>query len=238
MFSKQKLLNCLKNTGKDLVSFFGETLYNILVIFVIVVVVRTFLVSPFHVSGRSMVPTLQDSDYIIIDKISYSFSQPEFGDVIIFTPPNPRMREATGIQCFVAKVSAFNFTDSACILPDFFIKRVIGVPGDTIEIQDGEVVRNGKVLDETYLNDTNKHHTNISVAPGEPEYRKYTVPEGRYFVLGDNRTGSSDSRANGAREWSSKATGEYYPYVDPKDIQGRLTLVLLSPYKIQAHFAQ
>lgn len=234
MFSKQKIFTFLKNAGKDLIKFFGETLYNILIIFIIVVVVRTFLISPFHVSGRSMVPTLQDSDYIIIDKVSAYFSEPQFGDVIVFTPPNPRMREATGVQCFIAKISAFDFADSACVLPDFFIKRVIGIPGDTIEIQNGEVVRNGKMLNETYLSAENNHRTFV---PAETQYEKFVVPAGRFFVLGDNRLGSSDSRAR-AREWSSSTTGEYYPYVDPKDIQGRLALVLLSPYKIQAYFAQ
>ena len=212
--------------------FIGEVFYNIITILLIVIVLRTFIVSPFHVSGTSMTSTLQNNDYIIIEKLSYRFSEPEFGDIVVFTPPTPRMRQVDGVQCFLAEVSAFHFSDKECKLPDFFIKRVIGVPGDIIEVKDGEVFRNGEILDEVYLDQFNAHRTFV---PEEEQYKKYEVPAGRYFVLGDNRNGSSDSRAH-AYEWRSKETGDLDPFVFQEDIEGRLLIRLVSPKKIQEWF--
>lgn len=180
-----------------------------------------------------MVPTLQNNDYIIIDKLSYQFSKPEFGDIIVFTPPNPRMRQVSGPQCFIAQLSSLTFKKDSCILPDFFIKRVIGVPGDIIEIKDGEVYRNGELLDEVYLDDTNKHRTFV---PAQEQYAKYEVPAGRYFVMGDNRNGSSDSRAD-AREWKDPETGMSDPFPQRDKIEGKLLFIMVSPFKIQQFLA-
>ena len=210
-----------------------DLIYNVGVVLLVVVLLRMFVVSPFHVSGSSMVPTLQHNDYILIDKFSYQMSEPEFEDIVVFTPPTPRLRSVAGAQCVVAKFAALTTSSEACVLPDYFIKRVIGVPGDTITIDQGQVYRNGEQLEEVYLSDTNQGRTFV---PEHDQYKEYTVPEGKLFVLGDNRTGSSDSRAH-AREWRDE-DGNLDPFVRQEDISGKLLITLVSPFKIKQAFAQ
>ena len=109
----------------------------------------------FRIEGFSMVPTLEEGEYVIIDKLSYYLDEPDRGDVIVLHFPNDRSRD--------------------------FIKRVIGLPGDHIEVADGVVKINGVPLDEPYIN-------------AKPAYNgTWDVPAGQYFVLGDNRNNSSDS---------------------------------------------
>tara|TARA_B100000745_G_scaffold283015_1_gene216723 strand:+ start:3802 stop:4449 length:648 start_codon:yes stop_codon:yes gene_type:complete len=137
-----------------------------LIALIIVIPIRWFIAQPFIVSGSSMENTFQSGEYLIVDQISYRFEEPAAGDVIIFRyPRNPST---------------------------FFIKRVIGVPGDTISI-DGNVVTitndenpNGYVLDEQYIKEM-APNTFLTEELGEREY----------FVMGDNRDYSSDSRAWG-----------------------------------------
>lgn len=112
----------------------------------------------YRVEGHSMMPTLHDGEYLIVNKLSYTFDEPQRGDVIVLHVPVDHNRD--------------------------YIKRVIGVPGDHIEVT-GSVVRvNGVPLDEPYIN-------------GRPVYRSasWTVPEDHFFVMGDNRNNSNDSRA-------------------------------------------
>ncbi len=108
-----------------------------------------------RVDGFSMRPTLQDGEYILVNKLAYKFSEPVRGDIVVFVfPVNPE---------------------------EDLIKRIIGVPGDTITIQDGMLTVNGVVVDEPYIN-----------AP--PAYNgTWQVPKGELFVLGDNRNDSRDS---------------------------------------------
>ena len=108
-----------------------------------------------RVDGFSMRPTLQDGEYILVNKLAYKFSEPQRGDIIVFIfPVNPE---------------------------EDLIKRIIGIPGDTVTVQDGVLSVNGTVVDEPYIN-----------AP--PAYNgTWQVPEGNLFVLGDNRNDSRDS---------------------------------------------
>jgi signal peptidase I len=113
----------------------------------------------FRIEGASMEPNLHDSEYVLIDKVSYRLHPPERGDVIVF--------ERQG-----------NERD--------YIKRIIGLPGDTVQIAGGQVRVNGIALDEPYLNQA--IHTDMPARQ---------VEDGRYFVMGDNRNNSSDSRTFG-----------------------------------------
>jgi len=131
----------------------------------------------FRIEGQSMEPNLHDGEYVLIDKISYLLHSPERGDVVVFTPPN-------------------NDRD--------YIKRIIGLPGDTVEINGGRVFVNGVVLDEPYL--SGAIHSDMP---------PHVVEAGRYFVLGDNRNNSSDSRAFGS--------------ITPQSIVGRAWLVYWPP---------
>jgi signal peptidase I len=131
----------------------------------------------FRIEGASMEPNLHDSEYVLIDKVSYRLHAPERGDVIVF--------ERQG-----------NERD--------YIKRIIGLPGDTVQIAGGKVLVNGIALDEPYL---------IQAMHSDMPARQ--VEEDRYFVMGDNRNNSSDSRAFGS--------------IPLKDIIGRAWLVYWPP---------
>jgi signal peptidase I len=143
-------------------NFFTELLKFALVAVIIVLPMRLFVAQPFIVSGISMVPTFEDAQYLIIDEATYHFSAPKRGDVIVFRYPKDPSQ--------------------------FFIKRIIGLPGETVHIS-GNTVSVSKtdgssvVLDESYI----VNHGNGSDAD-------YTVPADDYFVMGDNRPESSDSR--------------------------------------------
>lgn len=130
----------------------------ILVALIIGYLFRTYCFELFVVDGSSMRPTLQTTERVIVDKFSYRFlSQPKRGDVVVFRYPSDTSRD--------------------------FIKRVIGLPGDVVEISRGEVYVNHRKLDEDYI-------LNIT-ADGFPQA---VVPQGTLFVLGDNRNDSEDSR--------------------------------------------
>ena len=149
-------------------NFFSEIVRFALIAFIIVVPLRIFIAQPFIVKGASMLPTFEGGQYLIVDQLSYDFQQPERGEVIIFRHP-----EASAT---------------------FLIKRIVGLPGETIEI-DGSLIRvvnseypEGLILNEPYI-------ANPSITSGPDSF---TLSADEYFVLGDNRGASSDSRAFGA----------------------------------------
>jgi signal peptidase I len=123
--------------------------------------VRTFVAEARYIPSTSMLPTLEINDRLLIEKIGYRFTSPERGDIVVFSPT-----EALKEQGY----------------DDAFIKRVIGLPGETIQVRGGVVTVDGQPLMENYLAD-------------EPNYDfgPVTVPEGHYLVLGDNRNNSYDS---------------------------------------------
>lgn len=139
-----------------------------IIIAAFIAVVLMQLIVPTVVREHSMEPSFYGGDYLIVGKISYKFSDPERGDVIIFKsdiPMNP------GEPSQAKKL---------------LIKRIIGLPGDVINISDNVVSINGEVIDEPYINDGG--------TPGDVV--NYVVPKDSYFVMGDNRTVSIDSRRN------------------------------------------
>lgn len=146
-------------------NFFTELLKFVLVAAVIVVPLRLFVAQPFIVSGASMEPTFLNGQYLIVDELTYHFDQPKRGDVIIFRYPK----------------------DTS----EFFIKRIIGLPGETVMIENGTLKvkkTDGTilVLDEPYVKNQ-----------GNGPDASYAVPAGDYFAMGDNRPESSDSRSWG-----------------------------------------
>jgi len=123
--------------------------------------IRSFVAEARYIPSGSMEPTLQINDRLIIDKIGYNFRQPQRGDIVVFSPTEALKQQ--------------NFKDA-------FIKRVIGLPGETVEVKGGRVYVNDQALREQYIEE-------------EPEYSygPVTVPEDNYLVLGDNRNNSYDS---------------------------------------------
>jgi signal peptidase I len=157
----------VQNKGfKNFFPFVLELAKIALIALVIVAPIRYFLFQPFIVKGESMAPNFENGDYLIVDEISYRFSDPERGDVIVFNYPKQPSEK--------------------------FIKRIIGLPGETIEISGGQIkIDKGEqsfILGEKYL--PNSLETEGDV--------KITLKDDQYFVLGDNREYSFDSRVWGA----------------------------------------
>lgn len=152
---------------KRFVNFILDFLETIVVALSIFVVIYLFLMQPHEIKGNSMEPNFKDKEYILTDKISYRLHTPVRGDVVIFKAP---------------------------VNPDVdYIKRVIGVAGDRVKVQNGAVFANGEKLKEDYLKDPTFLFPGSFMTDGV----EITVPEGKIFVLGDNRAHSSDSRQFG-----------------------------------------
>ena len=145
-------------------AFILDFIETIVVSLAIFAVVYLFLFQPHQVDGRSMEPNFHDKEYILTDKISYRFGEPKRSDVVVFHSPQDERID--------------------------FIKRIIGVPGDSLQIKGGNLYINGTKIEENYINDPGQ------VAQGRflKEGAKVDVPAGQFFVMGDNRLHSSDSR--------------------------------------------
>jgi signal peptidase I len=163
------------NEGKSIFSeikdFSLETIKIVVISLIIIIAVRSYVMQPFFVSGKSMEPNFHDGDYLIIDEISYRIDEPKRGDVIIFRyPRNPK---------------------------EFFIKRIVGLPGERVEIKDGQITiynnenQDGIMLDEDIYIPLDTKTTGSYNA---------ILKNDEYYVLGDNRNASADSRIWGALE--------------------------------------
>ena len=130
----------------------------------IIIPVRYFLIQPFYVKGASMEPSFFDHEYLIIDELSYRFRQPARGDIVVFRyPADPKQ---------------------------FFIKRVIGLPGETVEIAGGQI----KIYNDKYPNGTVLQEKAYLDQEYTATTRTVTLKNDEYYVLGDNRIASLDSR--------------------------------------------
>jgi signal peptidase I len=147
---------------RNFLGFLWETLKIVVIALVIVVPIRYFLFQPFFVKGASMEPNFEDNQYLIIDEISYRFREPQRGEIVVFKyPHDPSQR---------------------------YIKRIVGLPGEIVEIKEEQVLISGQVLDESSY---------LPEGTSTPGLTKITLTENEYFVLGDNRLHSSDSRSWG-----------------------------------------
>lgn len=151
----------------SVLGFFVEIIQMVIISAAIIIPVRYFLIQPFYVKGASMEPTFFEKEYLIIDEISYRFREPERGEVIVFRYPEDPS--------------------------EFFIKRIIGIPGDTIEITNGQI----KIYNEDHPNGVFLNEAAYLQQQTSGRKRKTLVKE-EYFVLGDNRRASLDSRNFGS----------------------------------------
>lgn len=161
--------------------------------------VRTFVVQAFKIPSGSMLPTLQIGDHLLVNKFSYgvrlpvtgaeliSRQGPEHGDVVVFRFPRDRSLD--------------------------YIKRVVAVGGDTIEVRDKQVFLNGKRVDNPHAHFTNPDIMNAAAGPRD-NFGPVTVPEGKIFVMGDNRDNSYDSR--------------FWGFVDLQDVLGKAFIIYWS----------
>jgi len=304
---KRGKITALKRILKEVGLFAADILYNAVIIIILVILIRTYLISPFRVVGSSMSDTLHSNEFILIDKLSYRLDEPERGDPVVFKPPITNkypqkfeeviVTDESGqgtldfeglvtnksvIYCQNKLTKSFWFckdkvkegdlvfyrlisSDTASRLditwqtyekeniaskeienqkfiisgepnksylvriysesgPEFFVKRIIGIPGDEIKINNGRVYLKTPQssdfieIDEKYLNDENRNNTYFSQ---KMENNTIKVPEGYYFLLGDNRTHSNDSRS-----WFSPIDQEYSPFVSKENLSGKVLVVL------------
>ena len=153
---------------------------------VLAIGIRQFVAEARYIPSGSMLPTLQINDRLIVDKLSYRFNIPQRGDIVVFSPTSTLEKQ--------------NFHDA-------FIKRVIGLPGDKVEVQGGRVYVNDQALRENYIEE-------------DPQYQwgPQTVPTGSYLVLGDNRNNSYDSH--------------YWGFVPREKIIGRAVVRFWPPNRL------
>jgi signal peptidase I len=148
-------------------SIYREYAEAIVIAVVLALIIRTFVVQAFKIPSGSMIPTLQIGDHILVNKFIYRFEKPERGDIIVFKYPKDPSRD--------------------------FIKRLIGQPGDVLEIRDKRVYINGNPLTEPYtIHESND--VSLYIPPNRDNFGPLTIPPGYFFVMGDNRDCSLDSR--------------------------------------------
>ncbi|WP_143315999.1 signal peptidase I [Clostridium sp. HBUAS56017] len=155
-------------------NFFFEWIVPIIVAVAIAILIKQFLIFKVYIPSGSMIPTLNVGDHLFVTRV-YNLNNIKRGDIIVFDSEE---------------------------LNDVLIKRLIGLPGDTVSIVNGKVSVNGEELDESYVKPENS----------DQFYGEFHVPDGKYFFLGDNRRVSFDSR-----KWVN-------PYVDGKDIKAKAQL--------------
>ncbi len=169
--------------------------------------IQAFLVKPFRIPSESMVPTLQINQRVLVDRVSYDFSNPSRGDVIVFKPPKGADEDRCGVD---------HPEDQPCPEPtknqsdQNFIKRLIGLPGDRLKVIDNKAYINGKKLKEPYIN----KGTPCAATCNLPKETK--IPPGHYFMMGDNRGESADSREWGPVPKDWLIGGAFFTYWPPK----------------------
>ena len=173
---------------------------------VIAFVVRTFIAQAFYIPSGSMLPQLQILDRVVVSKLAYRLHDPHRGDIVVFDNPYPHQADPHENDNFVQRVGRNIGEAIGVVQPstDEFIKRVIGLPGDTVEGREGKVYINGRELQEPYL------PKGVDTKPFAP----VTVPNGQLWVMGDNRNNSGDSRAFGPIK-KSKVVGRAFVRVWP-----------------------
>ncbi len=172
---------------RKLGKFFFDVIQSVVFAISIFLFIYLLLFQPHKIKGDSMQPNYPDGEFLLTDKITYRFNQPQRGDVIVFKAP-------------------INEEDD-------YIKRIIGLPGEKISIDNGKVYINGKLLKEEYLSPTLYTSGGLFL----PNGKEVVVPENHFFVMGDNRNYSSDSRAWG--------------FVPRENIIGKAWLVYWPPQK-------
>lgn len=173
--------------------------------------VYLLIMRPHKIKGASMMPNFPDSEFLLTEKVTYYLRHPSRGDVVVFVPP-PQYGSPQTASCGVLENAA-----KGEVL-DEFIKRIVAVPGENVMVKEGHVYINDKLLEEPYLKDSVVTLGGTFLCEGQ----EYKVPEGRYFVMGDNRTNSSDSRYWGPitqTEMTGRAWVIYWP-VWPQNLTG------------------
>jgi signal peptidase I len=149
--------------------------------------IQAFLVKPYRIPSRSMEPTLDVGQRVLVNRVSGRLGTPAVGDIVVFHPPTGALRDESE-QCGAALVEGRPCARAVDQMADVnFIKRIVAGPGDTLAIRDGHAVRNGKLQHEPFSNP-------CGGGPACDYPKPITIPPHHYFVMGDNRGASDDSR--------------------------------------------
>ena len=180
-------------------SVFREYVEAIGIAILLALFIRTFVIQAFKIPSGSMLPTLLIGDHLLVNKFIYGIRVPFSGKVLV-----PLKDPKSG------DIIVFKFPKDRSI---DYIKRVVGEPGDKIEVKNKKLYRNGKLAEDPYA-----HYTSTVVLPGsvspKDNFGPITVPEGKYFVMGDNRDNSSDSR--------------FWGFVETNDVLGKAMIIYWS----------
>jgi signal peptidase I len=189
-----------------------ETIGVVIGAVVLALLIQQFLVKPYKIPSESMVPTLVKGQRVLVNRLGNNFGEPKVGQVWVFNPPT-----GAGLQLPQEQCGAPRAPGSACVkaapgeLGEAYVKRVVGGPGDRLEVREGHVIRNGKEVDESYAQTCGGEVCNL--AP-------FTVPADQWFMMGDNRGNSDDGRYWGPvtrDHFIGRAFATYWP---PKRIGG------------------
>jgi signal peptidase I len=167
-----------------------ELLETLLLTLIVFVAIQTFVAQPYQIQQQSMENTLMPNQYVLVDKLTPLFDGLHRGDIVVFNPPSGWVQDPSGAP---------------------YIKRVIGIGGDTIDIHDGKVFVNGTAIDEPYT------FQNQPTVPLDASRHSWTLKADELFVLGDHRANSQDSRAFGPIQKSAvigRAFLRYWPMSD------------------------
>jgi signal peptidase I len=180
----------MKNIFKKLGSFFLDTIQTVVLALSIFVIVYLFLLQPHQVKGNSMHPNFQNNEFLLTDKISYRFGEPQRGDVIVFKAPSSEPCAADECE---------------------YIKRIIALPNERVKIENNQIFIDGRRLIENYLDES------LKTSPGDifQGGGEIIIPPDTYLVLGDNRPYSRDGREFGFIEREAilgKAWFRYWPF--------------------------
>jgi signal peptidase I len=172
-----------KKSSRQPLGFLRELPGLIIIAFLLALLIKSFLIQAFFIPSQSMEPTLEVGDRVLVNKVVLRFRDPRRGEVIVFENPQAIEPDRNPLSAFWNWLTeGLGFASNP---EKDFIKRVIGLPGDTIEVNRGKVLINGKPIDEPYLN------TQEDLS----DFGPFKVPEGQFFMMGDNRANSQDSRS-------------------------------------------
>jgi len=167
----------------ELIIFLKELPILVITAVILAFLIKTFIVQPFYIPSGSMEPTLYPGDRVLVNKFIYKFKQPSPGDIIVFVPPGDKDKD--------------------------FIKRIIAIGGQEVEVKNGEVYVNGQTKDEPYI--IGMYNSN--------DYGPERVPLNNVFVMGDNRPNSQDSRVFGPLQKSAIVGKAFMIYWPPQRIR-------------------
>ena len=202
---------------KSSASSFVELVVILIVAIGLALAIQAFLVKPFQIPSESMVPTLTVGQRVLVNRLGERFSEPELGDVVVFHPPAGATDEqlSSGSDSMCGKDPG---EGEPCSQPtrtaseQNFIKRVVAGPGDMIAVVDGSVVRNGKRQVEPFI------QRSCQEGVSEDFPNAIRVPAGHWFMMGDNRECSQDSRFWGPVPKASIIGGAFATYWPPRRV--------------------